>query len=55
LGILLIVEFFRNPINQPVNQAQNYPVTSSPQPGIAGQSGRGASVVSFYLKIFSKI
>lgn len=28
------------------NTAQNYATPSSPQPGIAGQSGRGASVVS---------
>lgn len=28
--------------------AQNYATPSSPQPGIAGQSGRGASVVSLH-------
>ncbi|XP_053676697.1 dmX-like protein 1 [Anopheles nili] len=32
-------------INQNINSAQNYGAPSSPQPGIAGQSGRGASVV----------
>ncbi|KXJ78276.1 hypothetical protein RP20_CCG005091 [Aedes albopictus] len=32
-------------VNTSINAAQNFGVPSSPQPGIAGQSGRGASVV----------
>ncbi|XP_053667929.1 dmX-like protein 2 [Anopheles marshallii] len=32
-------------LNQNISSAQNYGAPSSPQPGIAGQSGRGASVV----------
>ncbi|XP_035791967.1 dmX-like protein 2 isoform X1 [Anopheles albimanus] len=32
-------------INQNISSAQNYGAPSSPQPGIAGQSGRGASVI----------
>uniref|UniRef100_A0A182NDD9 RAVE complex protein Rav1 C-terminal domain-containing protein n=1 Tax=Anopheles dirus TaxID=7168 RepID=A0A182NDD9_9DIPT len=32
-------------LNQNISSAQNYGAPSSPQPGIAGQSGRGASVI----------
>ncbi|XP_062554540.1 dmX-like protein 2 isoform X3 [Armigeres subalbatus] len=32
-------------VNASINAAQNFGVPSSPQPGIAGQSGRGASVI----------
>uniref|UniRef100_A0A6B2EFJ9 Putative rabconnectin n=1 Tax=Phlebotomus kandelakii TaxID=1109342 RepID=A0A6B2EFJ9_9DIPT len=35
----------KNIVNQGVNTVQNYTTPASPQPGIAGQSGRGASVV----------
>lgn len=31
--------------NHNLNVAKDYPMPNSPQPGIAGQSGRGASVV----------
>lgn len=30
------------------DRAHNQPIPGSPQPGLAGQSGRGASVVSIY-------
>lgn len=33
--------------NQNMNNVQNYSTPATPQPGIAGQSGRGASVVSY--------
>lgn len=41
----LINNFFRHIINQGSHAAQNFATPASPQPGIAGQSGRGASVV----------
>lgn len=43
-----VFAFYRNILSQ-ANNIQNYATPSSPQPGIAGQSGRGASVVSFIL------
>lgn len=36
---------FRHLMNANINAAQNFGTPASPQPGIAGQSGRGASVV----------
>lgn len=46
---------FRNILNQAAHTVQTYATPSSPQPGIAGQSGRGASVVSndFFVNSFS--
>lgn len=45
--------FSRTLLNPNINSVQNYPQPSSPQAGMGSQSGRGASVVSFFLLLFS--
>lgn len=44
----LIFFFSRTLLNPTINSVQNYSQPSSPQAGMGSQSGRGASVVSFF-------
>lgn len=43
---IILFCFYRSMLNQAAHAAQNYGAPSSPQSGMAPQSGRGASVVS---------
>lgn len=47
-----LIFFSRTLLNPTINSVQNYSQPSSPQAGMGSQSGRGASVVSYFIFLF---